>query len=81
VVYFELNDNVSVNNINITGLFPYVGFMVIYLGKASNENEAGYYSGFIASSAMAGRLFSSLWWGQIADTYGRRPGYSYLIYL
>lgn len=59
--------------ISLSGLFPYVGFMVIYLGKAHNEDEAGYYSGYIASAMMFGRLISSFWWGQIADKWGRKP--------
>jgi MFS family permease len=59
--------------ISLSGLFPYVGFMVISLGKAKDENEAGYYSGYIASAMMFGRLVSSFWWGQIADKWGRKP--------
>lgn len=59
--------------ISLSGLFPYVGFMVIALGKAKDEDEAGYYSGYIASAMMFGRLVSSFWWGQIADKWGRKP--------
>jgi MFS family permease len=59
--------------ISLSGLFPYVGFMVIYLGKAKDEDEAGYYSGYIASAMMFGRLVSSFWWGQVADRWGRKP--------
>jgi MFS family permease len=59
--------------ISLSGLFPYVGFMVISLGEAKDENEAGYFSGYIASAMMFGRLVSSFWWGQIADKWGRKP--------
>lgn len=38
--------------IALTSLFPYIGFMIIDVGVASNINEAGYYSGAI------GELFS-----------------------
>jgi MFS family permease len=58
--------------ISLSGLFPYVGFMVISLGEAKDENEAGYFSGYIASAMMFGRLVSSFWWGQIADKWGRK---------
>ena len=50
--------------IALTGLFPYVGFMVIDLGAAKTKDEAGYYSGSLASAMMFGRFFSSFWWGQ-----------------
>ena len=33
--------------IALTTLFPYIGFMIIDVGVASNINEAGYYSGAI----------------------------------
>lgn len=36
-------------------------------------NEAGYVSGFIASSFMVGRLLSSFYWGRVADRIGRKP--------
>ena len=53
--------------ISLSGLFPYIGFMVIHLGMAKDEDEAGYYSGMVASSMMAGRLVSSYAWGIYAD--------------
>lgn len=59
--------------VSLSGLFPYVGFMVVDLGAAKNEDEAGFYSGFIASGMMAGRFVSSVPWGRIADKYGRKP--------
>ena len=31
--------------VSLSGLFPYVGFMVVDLGEAKNEDEAGFYSG------------------------------------
>jgi MFS family permease len=57
----------------LTSLFPYVGFMVVDFGLVSNVNEAGYYSGYIAAAMMTGRLFSSYYWGRLADHIGRRP--------
>ena len=40
---------------------------------AKDEDEAGYYSGIVAASMMAGRLVSSYAWGCAADKFGRRP--------
>ena len=59
--------------ISLSGLFPYVGFMVIQLGEAKDENDAGFASGYIASAMMLGRLFSSIAWGRAADSIGRKP--------
>ena len=70
---FILSTAVFASAISLSGLFPYVGFMVIYLNKAKTENEAGFYSGYIASSMMFGRLLSSFLWGQLADRWGRKP--------
>lgn len=68
-----LSTAVFASGISLSGIFPYVGFMVIWLGLAKTEDEAGYYSGFIASAMMFGRLISSFWWGQKADIWGRKP--------
>ena len=59
--------------ISMSNLFPYVGFMVIDLGLAENEDDAGNYAGYVASSLMLGRFFSSFYWGQKADIIGRKP--------
>ncbi len=59
--------------ISLSGLFPYVPFMVIHFGAANNEDEAGFASGYIASAMMSGRLVSSYYWGTIADQWGRKP--------
>ena len=53
--------------IALTGLFPYVGFMVIDIGAAKSTDDAGYYSGTLASAMMFGRFFSSFWWGQFVS--------------
>lgn len=57
----------------LTTLFPYIGFMIIDIGAANSINEAGYYSGAIASAMMFGRFASSFLWGKFADHYGRKP--------
>lgn len=35
--------------IALTSLFPYIGFMIMDVGVASNLDEAGYYSGAIGT--------------------------------
>jgi len=71
--FFILSMAVFSSAISLSGLFPYVPFMVIWLGLAKTEDEAGYSSGLLASAMMFGRLLSSIVWGQIADKYGRKP--------
>lgn len=57
----------------ITSLFPYIGYMIVYLKMSRSIETAGYFAGFIASAVMLGRITSSLIWGSIADRYGRKP--------
>lgn len=38
--------------ISITGLFSYVGFMILDFGVTTDENKAGYYAGYIGSAFM-----------------------------
>eukprot|EP00904_Undaria_pinnatifida_P000540 jgi/Undpi1/10487/HiC_scaffold_29.g12937.m1 len=52
--------------------FSYVGYMVQYLGVVDDKNKAGYYAGLLSSAVMIGRLFSSIFWGQVADRLGCR---------
>jgi MFS family permease len=56
----------------LISVFPYSGFLVVNLIDSVNEENAGRYAGLIASSFMMGRAVTSVLWGNIADTYGRR---------
>lgn len=38
-----------------------------------NENDIGYYCGFIASSFSLAQLMTAMWWGLLSDKIGRRP--------
>ncbi|GER30109.1 zinc induced facilitator-like 1 [Striga asiatica] len=40
---------------------------------AEQEEDIGYYAGFIGSTFMLGRALTSVFWGSIADRYGRKP--------
>lgn len=59
--------------IAVASLFPYVGYMIVDLHMSSNIESAGYYAGYISSALMLGRLTTSIFWGKIADHYGRKP--------
>ena len=61
------------NNIAMSNLFSYVGFMVVHLKVVQTKEESGFYAGFLASSFMVGRTFSAYFWGLAADKYGRKP--------
>ncbi|KYQ91458.1 hypothetical protein DLAC_08425 [Tieghemostelium lacteum] len=58
--------------INTTSFFTYVGFMVVHF-HISNEENVGYYSGFIASSFSLAQFVSSFFWGYMSDKFGRKP--------
>ena len=55
----------------LVSVFPYSGFLAMHLVPNLNEETAGKYAGWIASSFMFGRTFSSYHWGKAADIYGR----------
>ncbi|CAN0840299.1 Protein ZINC INDUCED FACILITATOR-LIKE 1 [Linum grandiflorum] len=57
----------------ISSLFPYLYFMVRDFKIAEKEEDIGYYAGYIGSSFMFGRALTSVFWGQVADRYGRKP--------
>lgn len=56
----------------LISVFPYSGYMAIDLLASVNEENAGSYAGWIASSFMLGRAVSSYAWGKAADLFGRR---------
>ncbi|GAX17178.1 hypothetical protein FisN_10Lh025 [Fistulifera solaris] len=55
----------------LISVVPYAGYMAIELIDGINSETCGKYAGFIAASFMAGRTFTSLPWGMVADRYGR----------
>ncbi|CAN0839709.1 Protein ZINC INDUCED FACILITATOR-LIKE 1 [Linum grandiflorum] len=57
----------------ISSLFPYLYFMVRDFKIAEKEEDIGYYAGYIGSSFMFGRALTSVFWGLVADRYGRKP--------
>ena len=56
----------------LISVFPYSGFMAIFLIPSLDEENAGSYAGLLASAFMIGRATTSYGWGKVADRYGRR---------
>ncbi|KAI4383717.1 hypothetical protein MLD38_009523 [Melastoma candidum] len=57
----------------VSSLFPFLYFMVRDFHIAQREEDIGLYSGFVGSSFMVGRALTSVFWGVVADKYGRKP--------
>ncbi|XP_065841582.1 uncharacterized protein [Oscarella lobularis] len=59
----------------ISMLFPYLPWMVRKFrvnGEFVQEEDVGYYAGFVASAYFFGRFFACYFWGILADKKGRR---------
>uniref|UniRef100_K3XSD3 Major facilitator superfamily (MFS) profile domain-containing protein n=1 Tax=Setaria italica TaxID=4555 RepID=K3XSD3_SETIT len=57
----------------IQSLFPYLYFMVLGLKVAKEEQDIGFYAGFVGATYFVGRTISAVPWGMFADKYGRKP--------
>ncbi|KAF0928282.1 hypothetical protein E2562_039395, partial [Oryza meyeriana var. granulata] len=57
----------------IQSLFPYLYFMIRDLKIAKQEQDIGFYAGFVGASFFLTRTISSVPWGMFADKYGRKP--------
>uniref|UniRef100_A0ACD5XHP9 Uncharacterized protein n=2 Tax=Avena sativa TaxID=4498 RepID=A0ACD5XHP9_AVESA len=57
----------------IQSLFPYLYFMIRDLKVAKQEQEIGFYAGFVGASYFIARTISAVPWGIFADKYGRKP--------
>eukprot|EP00262_Sarcandra_glabra_P002348 TRINITY_DN1262_c0_g1_i6.p1 TRINITY_DN1262_c0_g1~~TRINITY_DN1262_c0_g1_i6.p1 ORF type:complete len:492 (+),score=55.64 TRINITY_DN1262_c0_g1_i6:97-1572(+) len=57
----------------ISSLFPFLYFMIRDFHVAKVEEDIGYYAGFVGSAFMVGRALTSIFWGVVADRYGRKP--------
>ncbi|XP_048499025.1 protein ZINC INDUCED FACILITATOR 1 isoform X2 [Beta vulgaris subsp. vulgaris] len=61
------------NALPISSLFPFLYFMIRDFHIAEREEDVGYYAGFVGSAFMLGRALTSIFWGMLADRYGRKP--------
>uniref|UniRef100_N1R392 Putative membrane protein n=1 Tax=Aegilops tauschii TaxID=37682 RepID=N1R392_AEGTA len=57
----------------IQSLFPYLYFMIRDLKVAKQEEDIGFYAGFVGAAYFLGRTTSAVPWGMFADKYGRKP--------
>ncbi|KAL3731836.1 hypothetical protein ACJRO7_028665 [Eucalyptus globulus] len=57
----------------ISSLFPFLYFMIRDFHIAEREDDIGYYAGYLGCSFMFGRALTSVFWGIVADRYGRKP--------
>ncbi|KAF8085612.1 hypothetical protein N665_0658s0014 [Sinapis alba] len=57
----------------ISSLYPFLYYMIEDFGVAKTEKDIGFYAGFIGCSFMLGRALTSVFWGIVADRYGRKP--------
>ncbi|KAJ0789496.1 putative major facilitator superfamily, MFS transporter superfamily [Helianthus annuus] len=63
----------SSTTLPILSLFPFLYFMVRDFNIAEKEEDISYYVGFVGSAYMIGRALTSVFWGVVADRYGRKP--------
>ncbi|KAJ4730071.1 protein ZINC INDUCED FACILITATOR-LIKE 1-like [Melia azedarach] len=57
----------------ISSLFPFLYFMIRDFDIAKREEDIGSFAGYVGSSFMLGRALTSVFWGIVADRYGRKP--------
>ncbi|XP_027114250.1 protein ZINC INDUCED FACILITATOR-LIKE 1 isoform X3 [Coffea arabica] len=57
----------------ISSLFPFLYFMIRDLHIAKREEDINFYAGYVGASYMLGRTLTSMFWGVVADRYGRKP--------
>ncbi|XP_056164461.1 protein ZINC INDUCED FACILITATOR-LIKE 1-like [Syzygium oleosum] len=57
----------------IASLFPFLYFMIRDFHIATREEDIGYYAGCVGCSFLFGRGLTSIFWGIVADRYGRKP--------
>ncbi|KAK1381255.1 Zinc induced facilitator 1 [Heracleum sosnowskyi] len=56
----------------ISSLFPFLYFMVRDFNIAKEEEDISYYAGCVGSTFLLGRALTSVFWGTVADRYGRK---------
>ncbi|ONK61504.1 uncharacterized protein A4U43_C08F30590 [Asparagus officinalis] len=57
----------------ISSLFPFLYFMIRDLRIAKKVEDIGFYAGFVGAAFMFGRALTSVFWGIVADRWGRKP--------
>nr|KYP40112.1 putative membrane protein YCR023C family [Cajanus cajan] len=57
----------------ISSLYPFLYLMVKDFNIAESEEDISSYAGYVGSAFMLGRCVTSIFWGIVADRYGRKP--------
>ncbi|XP_010547293.1 PREDICTED: protein ZINC INDUCED FACILITATOR 1-like [Tarenaya hassleriana] len=57
----------------ISSLYPFLYYMIEDFDIAKTEKDIGFYAGFVGCAFMLGRGMTSVFWGIVADRYGRKP--------
>ncbi|XP_027114259.1 protein ZINC INDUCED FACILITATOR-LIKE 1-like isoform X2 [Coffea arabica] len=57
----------------IASLYPFLYFMIRDFHIAKREEDINFYAGYVGASYMLGRTLTSIFWGVVADRYGRKP--------
>uniref|UniRef100_A0A7N0TM52 Major facilitator superfamily (MFS) profile domain-containing protein n=1 Tax=Kalanchoe fedtschenkoi TaxID=63787 RepID=A0A7N0TM52_KALFE len=70
---FSMRLVVLCNALPISSLYPFLYFMIRDFHVAKRDEDIGYYAGYVGAALMLGRVFTSVFWGVIADRYGRKP--------
>lgn len=60
------------NTLPIASLYPFIYFMVEDFHIAEKKEDIGYYVGALGSAFMIGRCLTSVFWGMVADRFGRK---------
>lgn len=71
--FFYVGVTTFASALPISSLYPFLYFMIEDMRVAKNEQDIGFYAGFLGASYMIGRCFASLFWGVVADRIGRKP--------
>ncbi|KAF6151941.1 hypothetical protein GIB67_010515 [Kingdonia uniflora] len=69
----SLTTSINIYALPISSLFPFAYFMIRDFGIAKREEDIGFYVGYVGSAFMVGRALTSIFWGVVADRYGRKP--------
>ena len=60
------------NGVCLMMIFPFLPFMVSEFFPELSKEELGFQAGYVASAYFLGQVATSVLWGQLSDTFGRK---------